>query len=683
MKNNQRQRAAQRRAALGALLLTSTGALADSPVEVEPVVVSATRTGDEWAQAALSASVVDAADSRGEQALTLGNLLSSVPGVVVQSRYNAAQGLRPAIRGFGSRSSFGVRGIRVLVDGVPLTMPDGQTELDGFDLGLVERMEVLRGPAAVLYGNGAGGVLAINTREPSEQPSVAGDVSFGSYGFRRQSVEASGTQGNVGALLALSSTQSEGYRQHATSEANNLTGKVRWWGETGRLALTVHALDNRSEDPGGLNLGQVRADRNQARTESLSFDSDERITQQRVSLVWDGQPMGEDTYQIRSYVGQRDFENRLPLAANGQTSYERLFGGVGANYTHVADWFGLKHKLTFGGDLESLRDDRDRNNNVGGEKGALISRQREEARSLGLFIENQTELTEDWLLSLGLRHDTVRLSVDDHFLRDGDDSGKRNLRDLNYSVGLSYRLDPYHTVYARVATSFETPTVSELANPNGGGGFNSSLEPAEALNKEIGFKGETAHWRYEAVVYRIDTRDELVPYYPTSDRAFNRNAGSTRRDGLEISLRWQPDEHWQLTTAYSLNDYSYRSFKYEEANGAQVVYDGNRLPGIPVQSLFGELSYSRDNWYARLNTSVFDRQYADSGNTARVGGYALVNLRLGMQLKGWAENVEPYVGLDNLTDRRYYDNLRINDNVRRYYEPAPGRTGYVGMKIRF
>lgn len=672
MKNNQRPRAAHRHAALGALLLTSTGVLADSPVEVEPVVVSATRTGDQWSEAALSASVVDAADSRGEQALTLGNLLSSVPGVVVQSRYNAAQGLRPAIRGFGSRSSFGVRGIRVLVDGVPLTMPDGQTELDGFDLGLVERIEVLRGPAAVLYGNGAGGVLAINTREPSEQPSVAGDVSFGSYGFRRQSVEASGTQGNVGALLALSSTQSEGYRQHATSEANNLTGKVRWWGETGRLALTMHALDNRSEDPGGLTLGQARANRDQARPQSLSFDSDERITQQRLSLVWDGQPQGEDTYQIRSYVGQRDFENRLPLAANGQTSYERLFGGVGANYTHVADWFGLKHKLTFGGDLESLRDDRDRNNNViGGEKGALTSRQREEARSLGLFIENQTELTEDWLLSLGLRHDTVRLSVDDRFLRDGDDSGKRNLRDLNYSVGLSYRLDPYHTVYARVATSFETPTVSELANPNGGG-FNSSLEPAEALNQEIGFKGETAHWRYEAVVYRIDTRDELVPY--VDGRTFYRNAGSTRRDGLELSARWQPDEHWQLTTAYSLNDYSYRSFDNA---------DGNRLPGIPVQSLFGELSYSRDNWYARLNTSVFDRQYADSGNTARVGGYALVNLRLGMQLKGWAESVEPYVGLDNLTDRRYYDNLRINDNGGRYYEPAPGRTGYVGMKIRF
>ncbi|MDU9394105.1 TonB-dependent receptor [Pseudomonas sp. zfem002] len=672
MKNNERQRAAHRRVTLGALLLTSTGVLAETPVEVEPVVVSATRSGDQWAQAALAASVVDAGDSRGEQALTLGNLLSAVPGVVVQSRYNAAQGLRPAIRGFGSRSSFGVRGIRVLVDGVPLTMPDGQTELDGFDLGLVERMEVLRGPAAVLYGNGAGGVLAINTREPSEQPSVAGDVSFGSYGFRRQSVEASGTHGNVGALLALSSTQSEGYREHATSEANNLTGKLRWWGETGRLGLTLHALDNRSEDPGGLTLGQVRADRNQARPQSLSFDSDERITQQRLSLVWDGQPVGEDTYQIRSYIGQRDFENRLPLAANGQTSYERLFGGVGANYTHVADWFGLGHKLTVGADLESLRDDRDRNNNiVGGEKGALTSRQREEARSFGLFIENQTELTENWLLSLGLRHDTVRLNVDDHFLRDGDDSGKRNLRDLNYSVGLSYRLDPHHTLYARVATSFETPTVSELANPNGGG-FNSSLEPAEALNQEIGFKGETAHWRYEAVVYRIDTRDELVPY--VDGRTFYRNAGSTRRDGLELSARWQPDEHWQLTTAYSLNDYTYRSFDNA---------DGNRLPGIPVQSLFGELSYSRDNWYARVNTSVFDRQYADSGNTARVGGYALVNLRLGMQLKGWAENVEPYVGLDNLTGRRYYDNLRINDSGGRYYEPAPGRTGYVGVKVRF
>lgn len=671
MNNNERQRAARRSAAFGAFLLTSTGALADSSVEVEPVVVTATRTDDQWAKTALSASVVDTRDSPGEQALTLGNMMASVPGVVVQSRYNAAQGLRPAIRGFGSRSSFGVRGIRVLVDGVPLTMPDGQTELDGFDLGLVERMEVIRGPAAVLYGNGAGGVLAINTREPSEHPQVSADTSFGSYGFRRQSIEASGTEGNLGALVAVSSTQSEGYREHATSEANNLTGKLRWWGETGRLALTLHALDNRSEDPGGLTLGQVRADRNQARPQSLSFDSDERIRQQRLSLVWDGQPVGEDTYQIRSYVGQRDFANRLPLAANGQTSYERLFGGVGAHYSHVADWFGLSQKLTFGTDLESLRDDRDRNNQLaGGVQGALTQRQREEAQSLGIFIENQTELTDRWTLSLGLRHDEVRLSIDDRFLRDGDDSGDRTLRDLNYSAGLSYRLGEHNTLYTRVATSFETPTVSELANP-AGGGFNSSLEPSHALNQEIGFKGETDHWRYEAVVYRIDTRDELVPY--VDGRTFYRNAGSTRRDGLELSARWQPDEHWHLTTAYSLNDYSYRSF--ENA-------DGNRLPGIPVQSLFGEIGYSRDNWYARLNTSVYDRQYADSANTARVGGYAVLNLRLGMQLKGWAENVEPYVGLDNMTDRRYYDNLRINDNAGRFYEPAPGRTGYVGVNVR-
>jgi len=683
MNNNERQRAAHRRAALGALLLSSTGVLADSSVEVEPVVISATRSGDEWAQAALSASVVDSADSRGEQALTLGNLLSSVPGVVVQSRYNAAQGLRPAIRGFGSRSSFGVRGIRVLVDGVPLTMPDGQTELDGFDLGLVERMEVLRGPAAVLYGNGAGGVLAISTREPGEQPGVAGDFSFGSDGFRRQSVEASGTEGDFGALAAISSTQSEGYRQHATSEANNFTGKLRWWGETGRLALTLHALDNRSEDPGGLTLDRARGDRSQARPESLSFDSDERIRQQRLSLVWDGQASGEDSYQLRSYVGQRDFENRLPTSSNGQTSYERLFSGGGAHYSHVADWFGLNHKLTFGGDLEFLRDDRDRNNNIsGGEKGALTTRQQEEARSLGLFIENQTELTENWVLSLGLRHDAVRLSIDDRFLSDGrDDSGERTLRDLNYSVGLSYRLDPQHTVYARVATSFETPTVSEMANPSGAG-FNSSLEPSHALNQEIGFKGETDHWRYEAVLYRIDTRDELVPYY-LNRRGFSRNAGSTRRDGLELSLHWQPDQHWRVTTAYSLNDYSYRSFVYQDTSRNVVVADGNRLPGIPVQSLFAELGYSRDSWYARVNTSVYDRQYADSTNDARIGGYALVNLRLGLTLKGWAQDIEPYVGVDNLTDRHYYDNLRINDGGGSYYEPAPGRTGYVGMKLRF
>lgn len=660
---------------VGATVVASGSVIAQTPnaVILDPLTVTSPRSETDWLTLPMAVSARSAQDQPGEQLLTLDSLMAPVPGAVSQSRYNLAQGMRLSIRGFGARSSFGVRGVRVLVDGVPLTMPDGQTEMDGLDSSLVERIEVIRGPSSTIHGNAAGGVLSIETRQPSETPRTELEVTGGELGYRRARAETSGTSGSLGGLLAFSTTHLDGYRPQGTGETNNLTGKVRWQGEGGTLSGTLHAIDNRAEDSGALTRAQVRERRSQARPQSLQFDSDEWIRQQRLALVWDGEAAGDDSYQLRSYYGRREFGNRLPVLANGQTSFDRWFAGVGAQRTFRREWQGMPNQLTVGLDLESQRDERSRHNNLnGGTTGALTQRQRESADSRGVFVANQLSLTDNWLLTTGVRYDSVRLEAKDRFLSDGNDSGGQTLDDWNYSLGLSHQLDANHVIYARYATSFETPTINELGNP-GGGGFNPSLAPATATNREIGFKGEHPGLRYEAVLYSMRIEDELVPFV-AGGRTFYTNAGRSSRDGVELSAQWLAGQFWRVTGAWSYNDYRFDRFDN---------FDGNRIAGIPRQSLFAELGYDREDWYARINATVHDHQYADNANDSRVAGYAVTNARVGWRLTDGKQQWEPYLGIDNLFGRDYYDNLRINDNFGRYYEPAPGRTLYAGVKLTF
>lgn len=666
------------------LLADSAVVVAASPdeaaVELAPLLITSPRSSTRWLSMPAAVTVVDAAAASGEQNLALDALLARVPGVFSLNRYNLAQGLRPAIRGFGARGNFGVRGIRVLVDGVPLTMPDGQSELDGLDLGLVERMEVLRGPASVLYGNAAGGVLAMETREPPALPSMQLDLSAAGLGYQRTRGEIGGSEGNLGGLLAFNSTVLEGYRQHSQAHSNNLTGKLRWYAPMGRLHLNFNAIDNRAEDPGGLTAAEVKADRRQAAPNNLRFDADEYIRQQRLGLVWDGYAAGADAYQLRSYLGRREFGNRLGFATSGQTTFERYFSGVGGQYSHHRELIGLAHKITSGFDLEAQRDDRRRYDNLLGERGQSRQQQDESALSQGLFIEDQLDLSQQWQATLGLRYDQVRLAVDDFYLADKrDDSGSRSLEDWNYSAGLSYRLTPQQSLYARLASSFETPTISELGNPQGGG-FNSAVQPAQAFSRELGIKGEWPALRYGLALYRIELEDELVSFsLPTQPgRNFYRNAGQSRRDGLELSLDWQLADAWRWSAAYAYNRY-----RFEDYQTAAGDFSGKRIPGIPRQTLFSELAYEYQGVYLRLGVTAQARVYANDANSQSAPGHAVFNLRLGKRFQVGEQSLEPYLGVDNLLGREYVDNLRINDGNARYFEPGPGRTLYAGLRVLF
>lgn len=652
-------------------------ALLPAPIELPALLIEVTRDEAAWLET--PAAVTQAGARAGEQGQALDEWLVAAPGVFTLNRYNAAQGLRPSIRGAGARAGFGVRGIRVLVDGIPLTLPDGQTELDALDLGLLDRVEVLRGPASALYGNAAGGVLSLYTRTIPQDSAYAVDVGGGELGARNLRLEAGGGEAELGGLAALALRELDGFRRHAAAQSALASGKLRWQSPSGAaLEFSLNALDVESQDPGGLTAGERRADRRGAAPNNLRFDAGEQIRQQRFGLAWTAAPGGDLDYRLRAWGGQRDFANRLPFMAGGQSSFARDFGGVGAQMGGQGQWLGIPQRWVIGLDLEAQRDDRRRHDNLDGARGAETLRQRESVRAAGLYVENRLALGERGLATLGLRHDRLRFEIEDGFPADGDDSGTRELDETSYQLGLGYRTGEAGLLYARLGSAFESPTVNEFANP-AGGGFNPALEPAQSRSLEFGFKHAQGALRYEVAVYRTEVDDELLRFELPAQpgRGFFRNAGRSRRDGLELGADWHFAPRWQLALAWHYADHHFVDYAL-----AGQDFSGNDIPGLPRQQLFAELGYRAERWQARFSLQAVDRLYADDANAVRVAGYTLANLRLGFEPPG-RPHWRPYLGVNNLFGREYDDNIRINAGGGRFFEPAPERSLYAGLEARW
>ena len=669
--------------AAATLLSVTTAATADESSRatiLAPVVV----TADQPEAKSAAVTSIDRAALRGEQGLTLSTSLQRIPGVVAQNDYNASQGLRLSIRGFGARANFGVRGLQVRLDDVPLTLPDGQTELDAVDIELVEFVDVIRGPSATLFGNAAGGAVLIETRSPSTEPRLRADVAAGEGQFRKLRLEAGGELLGAATLGAVNLTRLDGFRDHAASDSKLFTGKLDVPVPLGELLITGNAVDVSSDDPGALNADQVAADRDQAAPRNLQFDAGERIRQQRLAASWTHETIAGTELAATSWAGQRDFTNRLPFENGGRVAFDRAFGGAGLRVNKPMKWLGLSHKLNVGIDAQLQRDDRRRFDNVatanGSEQGPMTFDQRESADSWGVTAENRTDLGAGWSISIGARRDDVQLSVDDKFISDGDDSGRRDFSHNSFSAGLAKAIGPSglgesSLAYLRVASSFATPTFTELANPDGGG-FNQQLNPAEAVNYELGLSGSSDAVQWAASIYSIRLRDELIPFELENQpgRSFFANAGKSRRNGVELSLDWNVFEHWRLSSAWSWNDYQFRDY---QVDGSDL--SGNDIPGIPAQQLFTELAYENGQNSARINLRAHDKTWADDSNTTRVAGFSVVNIRFATETRWGKWQLSPWLGLNNIFDAEYNDNLRLNAFGGRHFEPAPGFNVFAGV----
>lgn len=655
--------------------------------ELEAVSVTTTRLENEDIRSSLAITSIGKFNlQNGQQQLSIHNALSQVPGVFALNADNFAQDLRVSIRGFGARAAFGIRGIKILVDGLPESTPDGQGQVDNLNLGILDRMEVIRGPAAGLYGNAAGGVLSFKTEDAPKHPFIEFRAAAGSYQFQQYQVKTGFQKGRLSGLFHGAYTATDGYRAQSAMQNTLLNGKINFrFNETAALKMLVnYANSPQADDPGGLNMEAVEADRRQARDRNVLFDGGERVEQGRIGLVFDKKWSNGHAIHAKAYSSYRDFANKLPLQPRGIVELQRVFSGAGLDYR-----FNYKlnnqanYQLKVGLDFESQKDHRERFDNLEGIKGDLSFAQDETFLSTGVFLLQELTFYNGFKINVGTRFDAVRLKADDGFFSNGDDSGDINLESFNPMLGLLYPITEGLNAYANVATSFETPALSELSShPENVGGFNPNLAPQKANNFELGLKGIfQSKLRYELALFQIHLQDEIVPYeleaFP--DVTFYRNAGNSQRNGVELALNYQIHPGLSAAVTYTYSDFFYKDY---EAGGN--ILDENTLPGIPKHAGFAQLQYlSSIGLYASLQARFVGALFADDANTTEDVAYTVANLRLGYQKQLSSCLIEPFVGINNLFNTKYNGNIRINAFGARYFEPAPELNFYAGVKVRF
>lgn len=668
------------------VLLPTFGTLvlaAEPPTDVlDEIVVTATRIESSVRDAGRSVSLVGKERiQNGTQQLGLDEALAGIPGLYMQNRYNFAQDLRISLRGFGARSGFGIRGVKVIVDGIPETLPDGQAGVDSIDMGSAQSIEVLRGPASSLYGNAAGGVIAITSELGDETPYVEGRAAAGEYGYQQYQLKSGGKISAADYLFNVSHTELDGYRDNANARGSLINTKlgIPLNGDDS-LTFSLNLTDQpEAQDPGGIDAAQAALDPSSARLQNIQFDSGESLSQQRVGVVYKrDRPSGELT--LRNYYVWRDFVNKLPFTGGGAVDLERFFYGVGAQYS-LGDYMPDKLNLTFGVDFDKQDDDRKRFDNNDGTLGNLVFDQNEQVDSAGIFVQGRFDINANWALLAGLRYDEITYDVADRFLADGDDSGTLKFDEVSPSFAVNFRTEA-GVLFASYSSSFETPTTTELANPDASGGFNPLLRPQTAENFEIGYKASRENLYYELTVFSIDLEDELIPFelpaFP--GRTFFSNAGKSDRDGVEAALAWTSDNGIRIDASYTWSDFKFEEFVDDNGND----FSGNQMPGLPRQFGYLGLSYVPDSGLSTTLEAVYSGDlYANNANTANVSSYTTVNFRFAYEFQRAKWAFRPYVGINNLFDESYSNNIRINAFGGRYFEPAPPLNVYAGIVVNY
>lgn len=662
-----------------------------SPQPLPEIVVSASRSQQNRFDAPAAIDVVQVDGFRAQSPLVnLSELLSGVPGIQVRERQNYAQDLQISVRGFGTRSTFGVRGVRILIDGIPATMPDGQGQASTASLTSAKSIEILRGPMAQLYGNSAGGVLQVFTKDPPTKPEGSVSLGFGSDNQRLYNASVGGGSDTLSGVLDVSQYSTDGYRDHSAARRTTINGKLV---AKPSADTTITAIFNSfdqplSQDPLGLTRAAFGQNPRQVFAGANTFDTRKTIEQQQVGVVLDQRIGTNDTLSARVYGGTRQVFQILsfaggPASSGGVVDLDRGYGGLGINWTHKTTVNGLPLNWTLGMEGDTLSEHRKGFDNNGGTPGTIRRNESDNARNLDFFGQVDWTFAPQWRLITGLRASRVMLSVDDHFVSNGDDSGSVQYKQTSPVAGLVWSASDNVNLYANIGKGFETPTLAEAAysTTSNGSGPNLNLKASSSVQAEVGANIKAGRHAMDFAVFQTRSQDEIVPIATSNGRSIFQNVDDVQRRGVEAS--WHTDWNTNLSSrvAYTWLD---AQFKQAFASTNGPVASGNRLPGAPEHSLFTELQYRWPNAVsAAVEMTANSKAYVNDINSDAASGYAVVNLRTGYEFNAGAAKVVVFGRVDNLFDKEYAGSVIVNDSNGRFFEPAPGRRLFVGLRTMF
>ncbi len=640
--------------------------------------------------------------------VNLSESLAAVPGLQVQNRQNYAQDLQLSIRGFGARSSFGVRGVRLYIDGIPATLPDGQGQLSNIDIGSADRIEVLRGPFSALYGNSSGGVVQVFTESGEGPPKVDFSLAGGSFGTWRASAKASGANGAFDWLVSASHFATDGYRDHSAARRDIANAKLGvQLGDDSKLTIIANSVHLRADDPLGLTREQFETNPRDGALASR-YDTRKTVDQTQLGLLYEKRVDRDNDLRVALYGGERSttqFQSippavqRPPQQSGGVIDLKRNYAGIDARWTHRAQLADRPFELITGLAYDELREQRRGYENfigtgpaqVLGVQGRLRRDERNTVWNLDPYVQGRWQLADRWSLEAGLRYSTVHFDSRDRYIApgNGDDSGNAKYRKALPVAALRFAATKDLNFYASAGRGFETPTLNELSyRPDGQGGLNFALQPSTNVSIEVGAKARVAGGLATAALFQTRTNDEIVVDTNTGGRSTYQNAGRTRRRGLELSWLNESVNHWRTQLAYTWLDARFNDGFCSPAPCATgtVVPAGNRIPGIAKQAFFAAFGYAPpDGFHAGAELRALSRIAVNDRNADNAAGYAVVALHAGYtkRFERWAFNA--FARVDNLFDRRYAGSVIVNEGNARYFEPAPGRnwTAGVGASYQF
>jgi len=675
---------------------------------LQPVVITGAAPDRQRWLAPVSMDIVEGEEIRaGQLQVNLSESLGRVPGLVILNRQNYAQDLQISIRGFGARSTFGVRGVRLFVDGIPASAPDGQGQAANFPLGSAQRIEVVRGPYAALYGSSSGGVVALYSNEGSSPANLRVGAAGGADGLRRASTQAEGSMGSLNYALDVSTFEADGFRPQSVASRDTGYFKLSRPYEDGRVVAILSRQKGSAQDPLGLSRTEFSANPYQTTPTATTFNTRKGFDQTQVGLAWEHRLGGGHRLEFMTYGGQRTVTQyqSIPAATQvaatspgGVIDLARDYGGVNARWRLDRQFDA--GRLTASAGIASDRQNEWRrgfenfsgpaaNPSALGVQGRLRRDENNTATTVDPYTQLEWEST-DWTLTAGVRHSSVRFTSSDNYVAAGnpDDSGSSSYSGTMPVLGWRYRLSDALQAYASTGRGFETPTLNEVAyQANGGTGLNSQLLASRSRSSEVGLRGRHADLAWTATAFDIRTDDEIAVLSNTGGRSTFQNAGHSLRQGLELSAEVQ----WgnvNVTSALTLMEASYSdSFRTCAASPCAVptlvIPAGNRIPGIPGRQLFVQLA-----WEPKTVPGVFTLEVRHVGpiavndaNTDEAAAYSVVNLGARFQQTFGPWQLKEFARIDNLTDRVYAGSVIVNEGNGRYFEPASGRSAFVGVEL--